>query len=70
MRWTTVLRNASDRVAMLATLAPLDVEAYLRAGGLGDADLAVRARLLGPTVDATAASEARASDAGTDGGAR
>lgn len=36
------------REAVLATLASLDADAYLRAAGLGEADLAaVRARLLG-----------------------
>jgi protein tyrosine/serine phosphatase len=40
--------NVSDREAMLATLASLNVEDYLRAAGMGDTDLAtVRARLLG-----------------------
>ena len=48
--------NVSDRAAMLATLASLNVEAYLQAGGLDDADLAaVRRRLLNPALDATAA---------------
>jgi len=36
---------------ILATLASLDVEAALRAGGLGDDEMgAVRARLLGPAL--------------------
>jgi len=39
--------NTSARALILATLASLDADAYLRAGGLGDDDLgAVRARLL------------------------
>ena len=39
--------NTSARALILATLASLDVDAYLRAGGLGDDDLsAIRARLL------------------------
>jgi protein tyrosine/serine phosphatase len=41
--------NTSARAAILATLASLDADAYLRTGGLTDGDLAaVRARLLGP----------------------
>ena len=39
--------QTSDRAAILATLASLDVAAYLRAAGLGEADLdAIRSRLL------------------------
>ena len=39
--------NTSARALILATLASLDVDAYLRTGGLGDDDLAaIRARLL------------------------
>jgi protein-tyrosine phosphatase len=52
-------RNTTARGVLLATLAAVDVEAHLRAGGLRDDDLAaVRARLLGPASgpdDATAA---------------
>lgn len=41
--------DTSARAAILATLASLDVDAYLRTGGLSDGDLAaVRARLLAP----------------------
>jgi protein-tyrosine phosphatase len=41
-------KNTSVRALLLDVLASLDVEAYLRAGGLADDDLAVlRARLLG-----------------------
>jgi hypothetical protein len=40
--------NTSARALILATLASLDPDAYLRSGGLSDAELAaVRARLLG-----------------------
>ena len=40
-------QGTSTREVILATLAGLDVESYLRAGGLSEADLvAVRVRLL------------------------
>jgi protein-tyrosine phosphatase len=42
-------KNTSARALLLDILGSLDVDAYLRTGGLGDDDLAsVRARLLGP----------------------
>lgn len=42
-------KNTSARALLLDILASLDVDAYLRTGGLSDDDLtAVRARLLGP----------------------
>jgi protein tyrosine/serine phosphatase len=42
-------RGTSSTEVILATLAELDVEAYLRASGVSDAELAgVRTRLLGP----------------------
>ncbi len=48
-------KGTSARATVLATLASLDVDARLRAGGLGDAELAgVRARLLGPEVPGSA----------------
>jgi protein-tyrosine phosphatase len=41
--------HTTIRAAVLDTLASLDIEATLRAGGLGDGEVAaLRARLLGP----------------------
>jgi protein-tyrosine phosphatase len=45
-------RGTSAREVVLSTLAALDVEAYMRAGGLDDDDLAaLRRRLLSPASD-------------------
>jgi protein-tyrosine phosphatase len=50
-------QNISDRATILAALASLDVEAYLRAGDLSDEDLAaVRVRLVGSAVERAAGS--------------
>ena len=47
--------GTSARATVLAPLASFDVDGCLRAGGLGDAELAaVRARLLGPEVPGSA----------------
>jgi hypothetical protein len=45
-------QGTSAREVVLSTLAALDVEAYLRGGGLDDADLeAFRRRVLSPPSD-------------------
>ena len=45
-------RGTSAREVVLSTLAALDVEAYMRAGGLDDDDIAaLRRRLLSPASD-------------------
>jgi protein-tyrosine phosphatase len=49
-------RNTTSRALILDILESLDVEAYLRRGGLGDADLAaVRGRLLAAPTEAPSA---------------
>jgi hypothetical protein len=48
-------RHTTTRAVILATLDSFDADAYLRAAGLGDDDLAaIRARLVGLAMDSTA----------------
>jgi len=48
-------KETSARTLLLDILESLDVDAYMRAGGLGSDDLAaIRARLLGPETGRTA----------------
>lgn len=49
-RTLTRTRTAAARAALLATLADLDADAFVRSAGLADADLsAIRTRLLSPS---------------------